>query len=90
MLAFVLPLLGAAGPALAQSIVTTIITDPLTGVAIDGMDAVSYFTEATPLLGRGDYEFSWVGVPLDFSSAAFLDVLVVSPEIFAQLFVGHG
>ena len=90
MLAFVLPLLGTAGPALAQSIVTTIITDPLTGVAIDGMDPVSYFTEATPLLGRGDYEFSWGGVPWHFATAANRDVFALAPEIYAPQFGGHG
>jgi YHS domain-containing protein len=90
MLAFVLPLLGMAGPALAQSIVTTIITDPLTGVAIDGMDPVSYFTEPAPLLGRGDYEFSWSGVVWHFATAANRDVFAKAPEIYSPQFGGHG
>lgn len=90
MLAFVLPLLGMALPAQAQSIVTTIITDPLTGVAIDGMDPVSYFTEPAPLLGRGDYEFSWSGVPWHFATAANRDVFALAPEIYAPQFGGHG
>jgi hypothetical protein len=90
MLAFVLPLLGMAGTAHAQSIVTTIITDPLTGLAIDGMDAVSYFTEPTPLLGRGDYEFIWSGVPWHFANAANRDVFARAPEVYAPQFGGHG
>ena len=90
MLAFVLPLLSMAEPAQAQSIVTTIITDPLTGVAIDGMDPVSYFTEPAPLLGRGDYEFSWSGVPWHFATAANRDVFALAPEIYAPQFGGHG
>ncbi|WP_299748033.1 YHS domain-containing (seleno)protein [Devosia sp.] len=90
MLAFVLPLLSMAGPAQAQSIVTTIITDPLTGVAIDGMDPVSYFTEPAPLLGRGDYEFSWSGVVWHFATAANRDVFASAPEIYAPQFGGHG
>lgn len=90
MLAFVLPLLGTAGTAQAQSIVTTIITDPLTGIAIDGMDPVSYFTEPAPLLGRGDYEFSWSGVPWHFANAANRDVFARAPEIYAPQFGGHG
>jgi len=90
MLAFVLPLLGGAQLAVAQSIVTTIITDPLTGVAIDGMDPVSYFTEPAPLQGRGDYEISWAGVPWHFATAANRDVFAKSPEIYSPQFGGHG
>jgi hypothetical protein len=90
MLAFVLPLLGTSGPAIAQSIVSTIITDPLTGVAIDGMDPVSYFTEPAPLLGRGDYELTWSGVPWHFATAANRDVFARAPEIYAPQFGGHG
>ena len=90
MLAFVLPLLGTGGMVVAQSIVTEIVTDPLTGIALDGMDPVSYFTEPAPLLGRGDYEFSWGGVPWHFATAANRDVFALAPEIYAPQFGGHG
>ncbi|MCS6762201.1 MAG: hypothetical protein MO846_09620 [Candidatus Devosia symbiotica] len=59
ILAFVLPLLGMASftvhPAQAQSVVTLIVTGPLTGIAMPDMDAVSYFTEPTPLPSVSDY-----------------------------------
>ena len=90
MLAFVLPLLGTAVQAQAQSIVTAIITDPLTGIAIDGMDPVSYFTDPAPLLGRGDYEVMWGGVPWHFANAANRDAFAAAPEIYAPQFGGHG
>ena len=94
MLAFVLPLLGmAAGavlPTRAQSLVTLIVTDPLTGLGIYGMDPVSYFTEPEPLQGRGDFEFIWNNVPWRFATAANRDVFKTSPEIYAPQFGGHG
>lgn len=94
MLAFVLPLLGAAGgtvlPARAQSVVTLIVTDPLTGIGIYGMDPVSYFTEAEPQQGRGDFEFIWNNVPWHFASAANRDIFMRAPEIYAPQFGGHG
>ena len=94
MLAFVLPLLGAAGgtvlPARAQSVVTLIVTDPLTGIGIYGMDPVSYFTEAEPQQGRGDFEFIWNKVPWHFASAANRDIFMRAPEIYAPQFGGHG
>ena len=90
MLAFVLPLLGGGGMVAAQSIVSEIVTDPLTGIALGGMDPVSYFTEPAPLLGRGDYEFVWKGVPWYFASAANRDIFERAPEIYAPQFGGHG
>ena len=91
MLAFVLPLLaGGPGPAQAQSIINEIVTDPLTGIALDGMDPVSYFTEPRPLLGRGDFEYVWHGVPWHFATAANRDVFERAPDIYAPQFGGHG
>lgn len=94
MLAFVLPLLGmvslAVLPARAQSVVTLIVTDPLTGIGIYGMDPVSYFTEPEPLRGRSDFEFIWNNVPWHFASAANRDIFKSAPEIYAPQFGGHG
>lgn len=93
MLAFVLPLFSLLGmtvaPVSAQSIVTAIVTDPLTGIALGGMDPVSYFTEATPLPGRSEFEFDWGGVPWHFASAANRDIFAKSPEIYAPQYGGH-
>jgi hypothetical protein len=94
MLAFVLPLLGMAWhatvPVRAQSVVTLIVTDPLTGVGIYGMDPVSYFTEPEPLQGRAEFEHIWQNVPWHFATAANRDVFARSPEIYAPQFGGHG
>jgi hypothetical protein len=94
MLAFVLPLFGVVCGGIvavrSQSVVTAIVTDPLTGIAIFGMDPVSYFTEPAPLLGRGDIEFAWGGVSWNFASAANRDIFSRSPETYAPQFGGHG
>jgi len=94
MLAFVLPLLGmvplAVLPVRAQSVVTLVVTDPLTGIGIYGMDPVSYFTEPAPLQGRGDFEFIWQNVPWHFATAANRDIFKTAPEIYAPQFGGHG
>lgn len=94
MLAFVLPLLagvpGVVAPAKAQSVVTLIVTDPLTGIAIYGWDPVSFFTEPQPLMGRGDYEYIWQNVAWNFASAANRDIFISAPEIYSPQFGGHG
>lgn len=73
----------------AQALVQTIVTDPLTGVAIEGYDAVSYFTEPEPLPGLPDHEYVWQGVPWYFASAANRDVFMRNPDIYAPQFGGH-
>jgi len=73
----------------AQSLVTTIVSDPLTGVAIDGYDPVSYFTEPEPLPGSPEFEYYWGGVPWYFASAANRDVFKRNPEIYAPQHGGH-
>jgi hypothetical protein len=93
MLAFVLPLLAmvsaAIQPVRAQSVVTLIVTDPLTGVAMGGMDPVSYFTEPEPVQGLVDYEFIWNNVPWYFSTAANRDAFATAPDIYSPQFGGH-
>jgi YHS domain-containing protein len=76
-------------PLLAASLVTTIVTDPLTGVAINGMDPVSYFTETEPLQGKPDYEFDWGGVAWYFANQANRDIFMRAPEVYAPQFGGH-
>src|SRR5690606_32779052 len=46
----------------AQSSEPSYVTDPLTGVAIDGYDAVTYFILAEPQPGKPDFEYVWSGV----------------------------
>lgn len=76
-------------PAAAAGLVTAIVADPLTGVALEGYDPVSYFTEPDPVQGVPDYEYQWGGVPWYFASAANRDVFMRNPEIYAPQFGGH-
>jgi YHS domain-containing protein len=90
MLALLLPLLAVAPTVAVSSIVTLIETDPLTGVAMDGYDPVSFFTEPQPSLGRSDLELVWAGVPWHFASAANREVFRRAPEIYAPQYGGYG
>jgi YHS domain-containing protein len=76
-------------PVSAAALVDAIVTDPLTGVALEGYDAVSYFTGPEPVQGLADYEYQWGGVPWYFASAANRDVFMRNPEIYAPQFGGH-
>lgn len=70
--------------------VTTYVTDPLSGVAIEGYDPVAYVTDDQAQLGRSEYEYYWSGVPWYFVSQANRDVFIKDPEIYAPLFGGYG
>ena len=89
MLAFVLPLSAGAAPVFAQSVVTAVVSDPLTGLALGGMDPVSYFTEPEPQLGSVEFEYEWNGVPWHFSSAANRDAFARAPQVYGPQFGGY-
>jgi YHS domain-containing protein len=88
LLAGLFPLLAVA-PALGASVVTTTVTDPLTGVAIDGYDPVTYFTEPEPIGGSPEFVYLWAGVPWYFASAANRDVFMRAPDVYAPQYGGH-
>ncbi|MEO6013182.1 MAG: YHS domain-containing (seleno)protein [Devosia sp.] len=78
-----------AAAARADSLVTAIVTDPLTGVALEGYDPLTYFIEAEPRQGAPEYEYEWGGVPWYFVSAANRDIFARNPESYAPQYGGH-
>ncbi len=88
-LAAVAAMVGVPIPVAAGSLTNRVVTDPLTGVAIEGLDPVGYFTAGEPRPGRPDYEYYWNGVPWYFESAANRDVFMRAPEVYAPRFGGH-
>jgi hypothetical protein len=54
-----------AMPALAQSPINT----NWRGLAIDGYDSVSYFTEERPVKGSSDFKFEWQGAAWRFEAS---------------------
>jgi len=89
---FGLPIMISASltiPATAAGLAPAIVVDSLTGVALDGFDPVSYFTDRQPSPGKPDYEYDWHGVPWYFASGANRDVFIRSPETYAPQFGGH-
>lgn len=84
--------LGAAQVARASTstIITSIVTDPLTGVALDAFDPVSFFTEGQAIKGSAEYAYVWGGVPWYFFSAANRDIFAKSPDVYAPMYGGYG
>ena len=54
--------------------------------AIEGYDAVAYFTEGRAIEGSKEFEFSWKGANWRFASAENLTAFRANPESFAPQF----
>lgn len=72
---------------------TTLLGD----LAIDGYDAVAYFTDGKPIEGKKEHSFEWNGATWRFASAEHRTMFAKSPERYAPQYggycawaVGHG
>lgn len=59
------------------------------GVAIDGTDAVAYFTEGRPVAGSPNYTVDWNGATWRFASASNRDAFRANPARYAPQFGGY-
>jgi len=59
------------------------------GKAIDGYDAVAYFTEGRPVEGEGDFTHEWMGAKWYFASAANRDAFAADPAKYAPQYGGY-
>ena len=57
--------------------------------AIEGYDAVAYFTQGRAVEGSEDFEFSWKGANWRFASAENLAAFRADPESFAPQYGGY-
>lgn len=75
--------LSVASVASANEIFTT------NGVAINGYDAVAYFTENKPVKGSDKFIVSFKGATFQFSSAAHRDAFAKDPDRYAPQYGGY-
>jgi YHS domain-containing protein len=66
-----------------------VVTDPHTGLAIDGFDPVAYFTGDGPRQGRAEYEYRRSGVMWRFANEGNRAAFVDHPEVYAPQFGGY-
>jgi hypothetical protein len=59
------------------------------GIALNGYDAVAFFTQAKPVKGSSDYSFKWEGANWLFSTRADLESFKRSPEKYAPQYGGY-
>ena len=59
------------------------------GLALEGYDAVAYFTEGKAVKGNGAYTHEWNGAKWHFASAANRDLFAQEPGKYAPQYGGH-
>ncbi|MEZ5354211.1 MAG: YHS domain-containing (seleno)protein [Bryobacteraceae bacterium] len=59
------------------------------GVAVEGYDAVAYFTAGEPTKGSPAFEHTWQGVKWHFANAANLEAFKKDPAKFAPQYGGY-
>src|SRR4249919_2380506 len=86
----ILLLLASLPLRLAQAATTErIVMDPNRGLALSGFDPVAYFTDAKPLMGRGDLEMSYAGATWRFRNEGNLAAFAANPEVYLPVFGGY-
>ena len=66
-----------------------VVVDLHTGLAIAGFDPVAYFVEASPVLGKGDFEYALAGAVWRFRNEGNLAAFVDNPEVYMPRFGGY-
>jgi YHS domain-containing protein len=75
-------------PALAAT-TERIVTNPRTGIAIDGFDPVAYFVDDTARVGRADFEFRYRGAVWRFCNPGNQAAFSANPADYEPRFGGY-
>jgi len=76
-------------PGLSQAAEPQVFAGSIPGVAINGYDAVAYFTEEKPIKGSEAFTHSWNGAIWRFASAQNRDAFAGEPGKFAPQYGGY-
>ena len=63
-------------------------TNTLSGVALDGYEAVAYFDDGQASQGDSEFSFEWADATWHFKTAANRDKFAANPDAFAPQFGG--
>jgi len=82
-------LLALASQPVRAAMTERIVTDPHSGLAMNGIDPVAYFTDATPLFGRPDQEGRYGGVFWRFRNEGNKAAFMADPEVYMPRYGGY-
>src|SRR5262249_23672962 len=82
-------LLALASQPVRAAMTERIVTDPPRGLAMNGIDPVTYFTDAAPLFGRPDQEGRYGGVFWRFRNEGNKAAFMADPEVYMPRYGGY-
>jgi hypothetical protein len=80
---------GLLAPRPTAAVTDRVVTDRLTGLAIDGYDPVAYFVDGAPGVGLPDLEHYFSGVVWRFRNEGNRAAFVEDPEVYMPGFGGY-
>jgi hypothetical protein len=80
--------LGLVGP-IGAATTERIVVDRNSGLAISGFDPVAYFTDATPIQGKGEFEQVVAGAAWRFASVGNSAAFRADPNVYMPRFGGY-
>jgi hypothetical protein len=66
-----------------------VVVSPQTGLAIDGIDPVAYFTDSRPIEGRPEFEFRHLGAVWRFRNDGNRAAFAQSPQVYTPRYGGY-
>jgi hypothetical protein len=78
-----------ASPVLTAATTEYVVANRYSGLAIDGFDPVAYFTEASPRLGKGEFEYRHAGAVWRFRNEGNRAAFAADPDVYAPRFGGY-
>jgi hypothetical protein len=85
--ALILVLAGPRGAGAATS--ERVVTDVRSGLAINGIDPVAYFTHAAPLYGNADHEYRYAGTIWRFRNVGDQAAFAANPDVYMPRYGGY-
>lgn len=76
-------------PHVRAAMTERIVSDPRTGLAINGIDPVAYFTDAVPLYGRADHELRYGGAIWRFCNEGNEAAFAANPDVYMPRYGGY-
>jgi YHS domain-containing protein len=76
-------------PAIRAATTERVVSDRLSGLAINGVDPVAYYTDGGPVYGDAKYEFRYAGVMWRFCNQGNKAAFVASPDVYMPRYGGY-
>ena len=79
----------SGGPPALATTTELVVTNPQTGLAIDGFDPVSYFIDDAAAVGRAEFELRYRGAVWRFRNPGNLAAFTANPTDYEPRFGGY-